>query len=90
MTVENVTPLVLYLSSRACTETRRIFSVGCGHVARVAIVESRGWYATGLGDITPEQVVEHLVEACDLADFAVPESIVDEANLISERLPPST
>ena len=90
MTVENVTPLVLYLSSRECAETRRIFSVGCGRIARVAIAESRGWYAPGLGGITPEQVVEHLGEACDLADFGVPESIVDEANFISERLPRPT
>ena len=90
MTVENVTPLVLYLSSRACTETRRLFSVGCGHIARVAIVESRGWYAPDLGGITPEEVVEHLDETSDLADFGVPESIVDEAHFIAERLPRST
>jgi NAD(P)-dependent dehydrogenase (short-subunit alcohol dehydrogenase family) len=90
MTVKNVTPLVLYLSSRACAETRRIFSVGCGRIARVAIAESRGWSAPGLAEITLEQVVEHLGEACDLADFGVPESIVDEANFISDRLRRST
>ena len=88
--MENVTPLVLYLSSRACAETRRLFSVGCGHIARVAIAESRGWYAPDLDGMTPEQVVEHLGEVSDLADFGVPESIVDEASFIAERLPHST
>ena len=36
MTAENVAPLVVYLASRRCTETHRIFSVGAGHVARVS------------------------------------------------------
>jgi NAD(P)-dependent dehydrogenase (short-subunit alcohol dehydrogenase family) len=39
---ENVSPLVGYLASEACTETGRIFSVGGGYIARVAIVEGPG------------------------------------------------
>ncbi len=39
---ENVSPLVGYLASEACTETGRIFSVGGGYMARVAIVEGEG------------------------------------------------
>jgi NAD(P)-dependent dehydrogenase (short-subunit alcohol dehydrogenase family) len=89
MTAENVAPLVLYLSSRRCRETRRIFSVGCGHIARVVVGASRGWYAPGLGDITPEDVAEHLGAACDLSDLEVPESMLDEIRSISSRVPPT-
>jgi NAD(P)-dependent dehydrogenase (short-subunit alcohol dehydrogenase family) len=39
---ENVSPLVGYLASESCTETGRIFSVGGGYIARVAIVEGPG------------------------------------------------
>jgi NAD(P)-dependent dehydrogenase (short-subunit alcohol dehydrogenase family) len=39
---ENVSPLVAYLASEACTETGRIYSVGGGYIARVAIVEGEG------------------------------------------------
>ena len=33
-TVDNVTPLVVYLAHRSCDLTQQIFSVGCGHVGR--------------------------------------------------------
>jgi NAD(P)-dependent dehydrogenase (short-subunit alcohol dehydrogenase family) len=39
---ENVSPLVGYLASEGCTESGRIFSVGGGYIARVAIVEGPG------------------------------------------------
>jgi NAD(P)-dependent dehydrogenase (short-subunit alcohol dehydrogenase family) len=90
MTVENVSPLVLYLSSRRCTETGRIFSVGCGHIARVFVGASRGWYAPGLGGMTPENVEEHLGAAGDLTAFAVPDSSNDHVSFISEHMPKVT
>jgi NAD(P)-dependent dehydrogenase (short-subunit alcohol dehydrogenase family) len=37
-----VAPLVAYLASEACTDTGRIYSVGGGHIARVAILEGAG------------------------------------------------
>lgn len=37
-----VSPLVGYLASEACTETGRIYSVGGGYMARVAILEGEG------------------------------------------------
>lgn len=88
MTVDNVTPFVLYLASRRCSPTGRVFSVGCGHLARVFVGESRGWYAPGLGDMTPEQVEANLDAVCDLAEFEVPESMNDECRFIAEGLPP--
>ncbi len=39
---ENVSPLVTYLASEACTTTGDIFSVGGGYMARIAIVEGEG------------------------------------------------
>jgi NAD(P)-dependent dehydrogenase (short-subunit alcohol dehydrogenase family) len=87
MTVENVAPLVLYLSSPRCQDTRCIFSVGCGQVARVVIGRSRGWYAPSLEGITPEHVEEHLDAACDLTDLEVPGSMNDEIRFIAKQMP---
>jgi NAD(P)-dependent dehydrogenase (short-subunit alcohol dehydrogenase family) len=53
---ENVSPLVAYLASEACTETGRIYSVGGGYIARVAIVEGPG--ATFSEGFTPEDVAD--------------------------------
>jgi hypothetical protein len=86
MTVENVAPLVVYLASRRCTETRRVFSVGAGHVARVFIEETRGWFAPDLTSMTPEQVEANLSTACDLADFEAPESMNDASRFIAQGL----
>jgi NAD(P)-dependent dehydrogenase (short-subunit alcohol dehydrogenase family) len=53
---ENVSPLVAYLASEACTETGRIYSVGGGYIARVAIVEGQG--ATFEAGFTPDDVAD--------------------------------
>jgi NAD(P)-dependent dehydrogenase (short-subunit alcohol dehydrogenase family) len=84
---DRVAPLVAYLASRRCHETGRIFSVGAGHVSRVFIGASRGWYSPGLGSFTPEQVEAALDEASDLDGFAVPDSAYDEFRFIKEHLP---
>jgi len=87
LTVENVAPLVVYLASSRCRENHRIFSVGAGHVARVFIGATRGWYAPELETPTPEQVEAALAAATDLDEFAVPESMMDESRFISRHLP---
>jgi NAD(P)-dependent dehydrogenase (short-subunit alcohol dehydrogenase family) len=51
---EYVSPLVAYLASEACTDTGRIYSVGGGYMARVALLEGEG--ATFEGVPTPEDV----------------------------------
>jgi NAD(P)-dependent dehydrogenase (short-subunit alcohol dehydrogenase family) len=53
---ENVSPLVAYLGSETCAETGRIFSVGGGYIARVAIVEGEG--ATFDGAFSPDDVAD--------------------------------
>jgi NAD(P)-dependent dehydrogenase (short-subunit alcohol dehydrogenase family) len=50
----HVSPLVAYLASEACTDTGRIYSVGGGYIARVALLEGEG---TTFQDVpTPEDV----------------------------------
>jgi NAD(P)-dependent dehydrogenase (short-subunit alcohol dehydrogenase family) len=61
---ENVSPLVAYLASEACTDSGRIFSVGGGYIARVAIVEGPG--ATFDDGFTPEDVQAKYAEICDM------------------------
>jgi NAD(P)-dependent dehydrogenase (short-subunit alcohol dehydrogenase family) len=87
LVVENVAPLVAYLASRRCAEHKQIFSVGAGHVARVFVGTSRGWFAPGLAGMTPEQVAEHLDAAADLDRYEVPENMNDEARMIGRHLP---
>jgi NAD(P)-dependent dehydrogenase (short-subunit alcohol dehydrogenase family) len=53
---ENVSPLVGYLAAEACTDSGRIFSVGGGYIARVAIVEGEG--ATFDAGFGPDDVAD--------------------------------
>jgi NAD(P)-dependent dehydrogenase (short-subunit alcohol dehydrogenase family) len=53
---EYVSPLVAYLASEACTTSGRIYSVGGGYMARVAIVEGEG--TTFAAVPTPDQVAD--------------------------------
>ncbi|MEX0834568.1 MAG: SDR family oxidoreductase [Nitriliruptor sp.] len=57
---ENVSPLIGYLASEGCTETGKIYSVGGGYIARVAIVEGPGTtFEDGFG---PEDVAATIDE----------------------------
>jgi len=53
---EYVSPVVAYLASESCTDTGRIFSVGGGYVARVALLEGAG--ATFDAVPTPEEIAD--------------------------------
>jgi NAD(P)-dependent dehydrogenase (short-subunit alcohol dehydrogenase family) len=55
-----VSPLVAYLASEACTDTGRVYSVGGGYMARVAILEGEG--TTFEGVPTPEDVADQWEE----------------------------
>ncbi|MFP5310726.1 MAG: SDR family oxidoreductase [Actinomycetes bacterium] len=63
---ENVSPLVGYLASEACTDSGRIFSVGGGYIARVAIVEGEG--ATFDAGFTPDDVADKWDRVMALGD----------------------
>jgi NAD(P)-dependent dehydrogenase (short-subunit alcohol dehydrogenase family) len=51
-----VSPLVAYLASEACTDTGRIYSVGGGYMARVAILEGEGTTFDGVP--SPDDVAD--------------------------------
>ena len=63
---ENVSGLVTYLSSEACTTTGEIFSVGGGYIARVAILEGAGVAFDHTP--TPEEVADRFDEIRDLGE----------------------
>lgn len=67
---ENVSPLVTYLASEACAETGKIFSIGGGYVARVAILEGEG-VSFGTEGFTPEDVADRFDEILKIGDGAV-------------------
>lgn len=88
MTVEQVVPLVAYLASDACAQTRQLYAVGCGHVARVFVGVTPGWFAPDASDrtaATPEAVAAHLPAARDLAGFVVPESMNDASRFVARN-----
>ena len=87
MTVEHCAPLVVYLASRDCTETHRIFSVGASHVARVFVGAGRGWYTPDAAPASPEDVRAHIAAASVLTGFDVPESMNDASRFVARNLP---
>ena len=84
-TVRNVTPLVVCLAHRTCDLSQQIFSVGCGHVARVLVGVAPVSFAPEL--ILPE--AEDLVSKIELASardgYAVPGSATDELTFMNGR-----
>jgi hypothetical protein len=85
MTVDNVAPLVLYLASRACDLTGRIFSAGCGHVGEVFVGAARGWFAPGRIVSGVEDVAAHIAEACDRRDYVTFASALEEIRFIGDQ-----
>jgi len=60
-----VSPLVLRLAAEDCPVSGRIYAVGGGYVARVAVMEAKG---ANLGqEMSPEDLVERWAEIEDLA-----------------------
>ena len=76
----NVSPLVAYLASEGCAETGRIFSVGGGYIARVAIVEGPG--ATFDEGFTPEDVADRFT---DISDVPLGEGNAEFTNGVMEQ-----
>jgi NAD(P)-dependent dehydrogenase (short-subunit alcohol dehydrogenase family) len=87
---ELVTPIVVYLASRACEFSHRNYSAFGGRFARVFIGLGEGWLpAPGTDptvDPTVEDVAAHLAEVSATEPFTVPESIYEEVFAVSERL----
>jgi NAD(P)-dependent dehydrogenase (short-subunit alcohol dehydrogenase family) len=65
--VDQVAPLVAWLAHEGNELNGELFHVGGGHVSRVWIGATAGWTQR---DATPEDVRDHLAEACADADVA--------------------
>ena len=87
---ELVTPIVVYLASRACEFSHRNYSAFGGRFARVFIGLGEGWLpepgSDPTADPTVEDVAAHLAEVSATEPFTVPESIYEEVFAVSERL----
>jgi NAD(P)-dependent dehydrogenase (short-subunit alcohol dehydrogenase family) len=85
-TVDNVTPVLVYLAHRSCDVTQHIYSVGCGHVGRVFVGVAPGWFAPDLTLPGPEEVVQHLAEASDTTGYAIIDSATKELRFMAEQI----
>lgn len=83
---EHVAPLVTWLCSRACTVGNQIFSAGGGRYARVFVGLTPGWTKPGPAVATPEEIAEHIGEITATGDFTVPDSGLDELNIMMAAL----
>jgi NAD(P)-dependent dehydrogenase (short-subunit alcohol dehydrogenase family) len=81
---EAVTPMLVYLASRACTLTGEAFSASAGRYARVFVGLTPGWAAGD--DARAEDVAAHLDEIRDLDGFTVPRNLYDELEAIADAL----
>jgi NAD(P)-dependent dehydrogenase (short-subunit alcohol dehydrogenase family) len=83
---ELVTPMVVYLASRACEFTHRNYSAVGGRYARVFIGLAQGWLAERGSEPTPEDVAAHVAEISATDKFTIPDTNYEEVFEISERL----
>jgi NAD(P)-dependent dehydrogenase (short-subunit alcohol dehydrogenase family) len=82
---EQVTPMSVFLASKECPGTGQIFWAGGGRFARVAITQTAGWVADG-GDVTPEDIRDHLDAITDPAMAFTPVDAMDELATITQML----
>jgi NAD(P)-dependent dehydrogenase (short-subunit alcohol dehydrogenase family) len=86
ITVDNVTPLVVYLVHRSCDFTQQIYSVGGGHVGRVFIGAAPGWSGANRTLPRTEELAAHLDEASDLTGFEIMGSATDELLFMAQHM----
>jgi NAD(P)-dependent dehydrogenase (short-subunit alcohol dehydrogenase family) len=70
-----VAPVAAFLTHRDCPVSGEAYTVGAGHVARLFIGRTRGFYSPGL---SIEDVRDHLDEIRDEAGYTVPGGPADE------------
>jgi NAD(P)-dependent dehydrogenase (short-subunit alcohol dehydrogenase family) len=83
---ELVTPMVVYLASRACESGHRNYSAIGGRYARVFIGLAQGWLAERGSEPTVEDVAAHLSEISATEKFTIPDTNYEEVFEISQRL----
>ncbi len=83
---DQVTPMVVYLSSEANTFTHEIFSAGGGRYARFFVGLNQGWFA-GKGHVpSVEELATNLDAVRDIDEYQVLGSAKDELTLLGQLL----
>ena len=83
---EQVSAVVCFLASEACTLNRTILDCGAGAVATLFAGVGKGWRAGG--PLTPELVLEHLAEITYVGTaFRTPTSVSQDAEAMIGRGP---
>lgn len=72
-----VSPVVVFLAHEDCPVSGHIYSVGGGRVARVFVGLCNGWGRDD-GELTPEDVRDHLEEIEDPSGFIIPKGVRDD------------
>ena len=83
LTVDNITPLVVYLSSEQCEVTHEIFSAGGGRFARIGISTDVGYFNASA---KAEDIFANIGEIRDLSNPIYPTSLADELPLFNEAM----
>jgi NAD(P)-dependent dehydrogenase (short-subunit alcohol dehydrogenase family) len=83
---ELVTPMVVYLASRACDFSHRNYSAIGGRYARVFVGLTRGWLAERGSEPTADDVAAHIAEISETRDFTIPETNYEEVFEVTARL----
>ena len=83
LTVDNITPLVVYLASEQCEVTHEIFSAGGGRFARIGISTDVGYFNASA---KAEDIFANIGEIRDLSNPIYPTSLADEFPLFNEAM----
>ena len=83
LTVDNITPLVVFLASEQCDITHEIFSAGGGRFSRVGISTDVGYFNPSA---SAEDIQENIEKIRDLSNSIYPTSLADELPLFTEAM----
>ena len=83
LTVDNITPLVVFLASEQCDITHEIFSAGGGRFSRVGISTDVGYFNP---KARAEDIFENIEKIRDLSNSIYPTSLADELPLFTEAM----